>query len=91
MVANGVDSKKIKNSKMLFMILDDSINGVKVIDKYGSSLDTFTTFLGYIGVTDEMNLGRNILIKDSIDNTTENINMLYKAAMGGLLSIKYKK
>lgn len=91
MVANGVDSKKIENSKMLFMILDDSINGVKVIDKYGSSLDTFTTFLGYIRVTDEMNLGRNILIENSIDNTTENINMLYKAAMGGLLSIKYKK
>ncbi len=91
MVANGVDSKKIENSKMLFMILDDGINGVKVIENYGSSLDTFTTFLGYIGVTDEMNLGRSILIKDSLDNTKENIDMLYKAAMGGLLSIKYKK
>lgn len=91
MVANGVDSKKIENSKMLFMILDDSINGVKVIENYGSSLDTFTTFLGYIGVTDEMNLGRNILNKDSIDKSEGNIQMLYKAAMGGLLSIKYKK
>ena len=90
MVANGVDSKKIENSKMLFMILDDSINGVKVIENYGSSLDTFTTFLGYIGVTDEMNLGRNILNKDSIDKSEGNIQMLYKAAMGGLLSLKYK-
>ena len=41
-------------------------------------------------MTDEMNFGRNILNKDSIDKSEGNIQMLYKAAMGGLLSLKYK-
>lgn len=67
LLTNGlVKDKKMENSKLFFTILDDEINGTKEIKNYGTSLDTFTTLLGYIGISDEINLGRNILKEKSV-------------------------
>lgn len=53
---------KLENpqSKMLFMILDDDIAQNQYISIAGSSFDTWTTLLGYMGILDEMNFGRNL-------------------------------
>ena len=45
---------------MLFMILDDDIAQNQYISIAGSSFDTWTTLLGYMGILDEMNFGRNL-------------------------------
>ena len=88
-VANGIDKAKMTSNKMLFMILDDDIAGVHEIKKYGSSLDTFATLLGYMGVINGLNLGRNILKEESV-NSTQNINFIYKTAIMSLDELKYK-
>ena len=87
--ANGIDKAKMTRNKMLFMILDDDIVGVQEIKKYGSSLDTFATLLGYMGVINGLNLGRNILKEESV-NSTQNINFVYKTAIMSLDELKYK-
>ncbi len=87
--ANGIDKAKMTSNKMLFMILDDDIVGVQEIKKYGSSLDTFATLLGYMGVINGLNLGRNIL-KEESTNSTPNINFIYKTAIMSLDELKYK-
>ena len=57
---------KLKGSKDLFIIFDEDLNGEFTIDKRGTSFDTFTTVLGYLGILDEMNFGRNLLARDSL-------------------------
>lgn len=59
------DGKRV-DSKNLFMIFDDDINSTITIDKKGTSFDTFATVLGYMGILDEMNLGRNLLKVNSL-------------------------
>lgn len=61
-------SDKLENpeSKMLFIILDDDIKDSLYIDTNGSSLDTWTTLFGYMGILDEMHLGRNLLKEPTI-------------------------
>ncbi|MDA3048920.1 sulfatase-like hydrolase/transferase [Campylobacter sp. JMF_02 ED1] len=76
-----------KNSKNIFMILDDSINGTITIDKKGTSFDSFTTVLGYLGILDEMNFGRNLLKVDSMP--FENNDEIYQKASRILTEISY--
>ena len=79
--------KILKTSKNLFMILDDDINGTITIDKKGTSFDTFTTLLGYMGILDEMNFGRNLLKVDTLpfDDNDE----IYKKASRIFTEISY--
>ena len=51
---------------MLFMMIDDDFEGVKIINSMGSSLDTFVTVLGYLGITNELNLGRSVIGSKSL-------------------------
>lgn len=87
-IANGIEEEKMAGSKMFFTILDDEIDGVKKVQNYGSSLDTFTTLLGYMGVTNRLNLGRNILKEKSIDE--DNMDFIYKVAMMSLDDLDYE-
>ncbi|MCI6988590.1 MAG: sulfatase-like hydrolase/transferase [Campylobacter sp.] len=87
-LANGIDKEKLMDSRLLFMILDDDIDGIKIVENQGSSLDTFNTFLGYMGITDEMNLGRNIIKKDSTSKVY-GIGLVYQATMRLLEKLKY--
>lgn len=59
-VAKFQDRLENPTSQMLFMILDDDIVQNQYVDINGSAFDTWTTLLGYMGVIDEMNLGRNL-------------------------------
>ncbi|MDA3057744.1 sulfatase-like hydrolase/transferase [Campylobacter sp. VBCF_05 NA6] len=79
--------KKLQNSKNLFVILDDDINGTITIDKKGISFDTFTTLLGYMGILSEMNLGRNLLMADSLP--FEDDDEIYKKASRIFTEISY--
>lgn len=63
---SGDFGDKLKGSKDLFVIFDDDLNGEFTIEKRGTSFDTFTTVLGYLGILDEMNFGRNLLARDSL-------------------------
>ena len=74
-------------TKNFFMILDDDINGTITIDKKGTSFDTFTTVLGYMGILDEMNFGRNLLKIDSLP--FEEDNEIYKKASRIFSEISY--
>ncbi|MBP3207908.1 MAG: sulfatase-like hydrolase/transferase [Campylobacter sp.] len=74
-------------TKNLFMILDDDINGTITIDKKGTSFDTFTTVLGYIGILDEMNLGRNLLKTGSLPFNDD--DEIYKKASRIFTEISY--
>lgn len=87
-IANGIEEEKMVGSKMFFTILDDEIDGVKKVQNYGSSLDTFTTLLGYMGVTNRLNLGRNILKEKSIDE--DNMDFIYKVAMMSIGDLDYE-
>ncbi|WP_165590150.1 sulfatase-like hydrolase/transferase [Campylobacter geochelonis] len=77
----GIDEKKLSDSNNLFFILDDDIDGVQIVENKGSSLDTFTTLLGYIGILDEMHFGRNILKIKSLHETLKNPNQIYQISM----------
>ena len=76
-------------TKNFFMILDDDINGTITIDKKGTSFDTFTTVLGYLGILDEMNFGRNLLKTDTLplDDNDE----IYKKASRIFSEISYNE
>ena len=89
-LVRDLNNEILENSKLFFTILDDDIAGVQKVDNYGSSLDTFTTFLGYLGLVDEMNLGRNILKVPSI-NSEEDIAYIYNTAMSSLDDLDYTK
>ena len=56
----------LKDERDLFVILDDDLDGEFEIKKRGTSFDTFTTVLGYLGILDEMNFGRNLLSRESL-------------------------
>ena len=56
----------LKDERDLFVILDDDLGGEFEIKKRGTSFDTFTTVLGYLGILDEMNFGRNLLARESL-------------------------
>lgn len=56
----------LKDERDLFVILDDDLDGEFEIKKHGTSFDTFTTVLGYLGILDEMNFGRNLLSRESL-------------------------
>lgn len=88
-LVNGLNDKNMGDSKIFFTILDDDINGVKFIKTHGTSVDTFTTLLGYMGISDEMNLGRNILKNDSINQSIPQ-GLFYQGAMGIVDSVKYE-
>ncbi|WP_229770866.1 sulfatase-like hydrolase/transferase [Campylobacter portucalensis] len=88
-LAKGLNDENMGNSKIFFTILDDDIEGVKIIDNHGSSLDTFTTLLGYMGISDEMNLGRNILKINSVNKMVP--GLFYQGAMGIVDSVKYEE
>lgn len=87
-VVDGMSDEKMGDSRLFFTILDDDINGTKIVQNYGSSLDTFTTFLGYMGISDEMNLGRNILKEKSINKSIP--GLFYQGAMMIGDSVEYK-
>lgn len=74
-------------TKNFFMILDDDISGTITIDKKGTSFDTFTTVLGYMGILDEMNLGRNLLKVDSLPFSDD--DKIYKKASRIFSEISY--
>ena len=66
---NAIDSgfgDGLKDERDLFVILDDDLGGEFEIKKRGTSFDTFTTVLGYLGILDEMNFGRNLLTRESL-------------------------
>ena len=90
LLVSDIKNGALENSKLFFTILDDDIVGVQEVNNYGSSLDTFTTFLGYLGVVDEMNLGRNILKIPSI-NSEVNIGSIYNTAMSSLDDLDYEE
>ncbi|MDA3077943.1 sulfatase-like hydrolase/transferase [Campylobacter sp. JMF_06 NA1] len=85
-----IKDENLEDSKLFFTILDDDIAGVQKVENYGSSLDTFTTFLGYIGVIDKMNLGRNILKIPSI-NSEQDIRYIYNTAISSFDDLDYKE
>ena len=87
-VVDGMSDEKMGDSRLFFTILDDDINGTKIVQNYGSSLDTFTTFLGYMGISDEINLGRNILKEKSINKSIP--GLFYQGAMMIGDSVEYK-
>lgn len=58
--------KELANSKNLFLILDDNILTNIQNSTLGSNLDTFATLFGYMGILDEINLGRNLLKTNGI-------------------------
>lgn len=89
--ANGVSKSDMNDSKLYFTIVDQDIKKDIIVDTHGSSLDTFTTLLGYLEITDKMNLGRNILKEKSLNNTVSNIDFIYKVAIGSRGKLKYKK
>ena len=74
-------------TKNFFMILDDDINSTITIDKKGTSFDTFTTVLGYMGILDEMNFGRNLLKTDSLPFKDD--DEIYKKASRIFSEISY--
>ena len=63
MIEESKEVEKLAKSQggLVFMILDDDIKEDIYIDNNGSSIDTMTTLLGYLGILDEMNLGKNLL------------------------------
>lgn len=58
---------------LVFIILDDDIKENIFIDTKGSSIDTMTTLLGYLGILDELNLGKNLFKFDGFYNANEPI------------------
>ncbi|MBQ9292962.1 MAG: sulfatase-like hydrolase/transferase [Campylobacter sp.] len=58
---------------LVFTILDDDIKKDIFIDTKGSSIDTMTTLLGYFGILDELNLGKNLFKFDGFYNANEPI------------------
>ena len=53
---------------LVFIVLDDDIKENIFIDTKGSSIDTMTTLLGYLGILDELNLGKNLFKFDGFYN-----------------------
>ena len=75
-----------KGGGMLFMMIDDDFEGVKIINSMGSSLDTFVTVLGYLGITNELNLGRSVIGSKSLYGSDMRI---YSKAAALLRHLKY--
>lgn len=69
-------SKKLNmaDRKNLFLILEPESNKSIVIDKLGSTLDTITTVLPFIGYEGKIGLGKNILSKDYSESETDFIH-----------------
>ena len=77
-----------KGGGMLFMMIDDDFEGVKIINSMGSSLDTFVAVLGYLGITNELNLGRSVIGSKSLYGSDMRI---YSKAAALLRHLKYDK
>ncbi|MBP3224480.1 MAG: sulfatase-like hydrolase/transferase [Campylobacter sp.] len=80
-------AEKIRNSKSFFVIFDDELGGEIVVEKKGNSFDIFTSVLGYMGILDEMNLGRNLLKKESLSGEFD--DEFYKKASRVFEYIEY--
>ncbi|MDA3048921.1 sulfatase-like hydrolase/transferase [Campylobacter sp. JMF_02 ED1] len=90
LLVSDLSSGILEDSKLFFTILDDDLEGVQSVEAQGSSLDTFTTVLGYMGLVDEMNLGRNVLKKPSLISVP-NITTIYNTAILSTDDLDYDK